>query len=83
VHDLAFHPFRNFLVTGSSDCMIRFFDFTKATSRRAFRVIREAFDVRSISMHPSGDFLLVAVDHPAVSFAHFFKYLFIFQDSFV
>ncbi len=48
MQDVAFHPFRNFVITGSADCTIRLYDFTKPTSRRAFRVIRESFDVRSI-----------------------------------
>ncbi|MBA0578463.1 hypothetical protein Gorai_020743 [Gossypium raimondii] len=50
-------------------CVHRFFDFSKATAKRAFRVIQDTHNVRSVSFHPSGDFLLAGTDH---SIAHLY-----------
>ncbi|KAA3458348.1 cleavage stimulation factor subunit 50 isoform X1 [Gossypium australe] len=76
INDLDFHPQSTVLISGAKDNTIKFFDFSKATAKRAFRVIQvflgyfytvsimDTHNVRSVSFHPSGDFLLAGTDHP-------------------
>ncbi|TMW89661.1 hypothetical protein EJD97_016837 [Solanum chilense] len=58
INDLDFHPQNTVLISGSKDRTIKFFDFSKAVAKRAFRVIQDTHNVRSVSFHPSGDYLL-------------------------
>ncbi|KAJ7978758.1 cleavage stimulation factor subunit 50 [Quillaja saponaria] len=64
INDLDFHPQSTILISGAKDHTIKFFDFSKATAKRAYRVIQDTHNVRSVSFHPSGDFLLAGTDHP-------------------
>lgn len=64
INDLDFHPQSTILISGAKDHTIKFFDFSKTTAKRAFRVIQDTHNVRSVSFHPSGDFLLAGTDHP-------------------
>jgi len=61
---LQFHPLEPFLLSTSTDCTIRFFQFSNPTYRRAYLTLSDAFPVRSAAIHPSGDFLLTGTDHP-------------------
>ena len=61
---LQFHPLEPFLVSASTDCTIRFFQYSNPTYRRAYLTLSDAFPVRSAAIHPSGDFLLAGTDHP-------------------
>ena len=63
---LQFHPLEPFLVSASTDCTVRFFQYSNPTYRRAYIALSEAMPVRAISVHPSGDFLLTGTDHPIV-----------------
>ncbi|OWM90366.1 hypothetical protein CDL15_Pgr014668 [Punica granatum] len=64
INDLDFHPQNNVLISGAKDCTIKFFDLSKATAKKAFKVIQDTHNVRSVSFHPSGDFVLAGTDHP-------------------
>ncbi|XP_022886040.1 cleavage stimulation factor subunit 50 isoform X3 [Olea europaea var. sylvestris] len=64
VNDLDFHPQNTILISGAKDHTIKFFDFSKTVAKRAFRVIQDTHNVRSVSFHPSGEFLLAGTDHP-------------------
>lgn len=64
INDLDFHPQNTVLISGSKDRTIKFFDFSKTVAKRAFRVIQDTHNVRSVSFHPSGDYLLAGTDHP-------------------
>lgn len=64
INDLDFHPQNTILISGAKDHSIKFFDFSKTTAKRAFRVIQDTHNVRSVSFHPSGDYLLAGTDHP-------------------
>lgn len=61
---LQFHPLEPFLISASTDCTIRFFQYSNPTYRRAYLTLSDAFPVRSAAIHPSGDFLLTGTDHP-------------------
>ncbi|CAL5191207.1 unnamed protein product [Lathyrus oleraceus] len=58
INDLDFHPQGTILVSGAKDQTIRFFDVSKANAKRSYRLIQDTHNVRSVSFHPSGDFLL-------------------------
>ncbi|KAK4359375.1 hypothetical protein RND71_021604 [Anisodus tanguticus] len=58
INDLDFHPQNTVLISGAKDRTIKFFDFSKTVAKRAFRVIQDTHNVRSVSFHPSGDYLL-------------------------
>ncbi|KAM5570966.1 cleavage stimulation factor subunit 50 [Rosa sericea] len=64
INDLDFHPQSSILISGAKDNTIKFFDYSKMTAKRAFRVIQDTHNVRSVSFHPSGEFLLAGTDHP-------------------
>lgn len=64
INDLDFHPQNTVLISGAKDHTIKFFDFSKTAAKRAFRVIQDTHNVRSVSFHPSGEFLLAGTDHP-------------------
>eukprot|EP01018_Ginkgo_biloba_P003318 Gb_39888 [translate_table: standard] len=63
INDLDFHPQSAVLISGAKDHTIKFFDFAKTAAKRAFRVIQDTHNVRSVAFHPSGDFLLAGTDH--------------------
>ncbi|XP_073039995.1 cleavage stimulation factor subunit 50 [Primulina eburnea] len=64
INDLDFHPQNPVLISGAKDRTIKFFDFSRPVARKAFRIIQDTHNVRSVSFHPSGDFLLAGTDHP-------------------
>ncbi|WOL15467.1 cleavage stimulation factor subunit 50 isoform X1 [Canna indica] len=64
INDLDFHPQSSILISGGKDNAIKFFDFSKTVARRAFRVIQDTHNVRSVSFHPCGEYLLAGTDHP-------------------
>lgn len=63
VNDLDFNPQGTILVSGAKDQTIKFFDISKTNAKRSYRVIQDTHNVRSVSFHPSGDFLLAGTDH--------------------
>ncbi|KAL6894108.1 hypothetical protein ACP4OV_008206 [Aristida adscensionis] len=64
INDLAFHPENPILISAAKDSTIKFFDFSKTNARKAFRVIQDTHNVRSVCFHPCGDYLLAGTDHP-------------------
>jgi cleavage stimulation factor subunit 1 len=58
VNDLEFHPESPILISCSRDCTIKFYDFSQTSIKRSFHYLQDSVEVRSISIHPSGDFLL-------------------------
>ncbi|XP_061357056.1 cleavage stimulation factor subunit 50 isoform X1 [Gastrolobium bilobum] len=63
INDLDFHPQGTVLISGAKDQTIKFFDISKPNAKRAYRVIQDTHNVRSVSFHPSGDFVLAGTDH--------------------
>ncbi|XP_022652297.1 cleavage stimulation factor subunit 1-like [Varroa jacobsoni] len=63
---LAFHPREQILVSGSRDYTIKIFDYSKPSAKRAHKTIQEAEHVHHVAFHPSGDYMLAAVNHPVV-----------------
>lgn len=63
---LDFHPQHMILASGSKDHSIRFFEFSKPSVKKAYKSIQEASEVRTMSFHPSGDYLLVGTQQPTL-----------------
>jgi len=63
---LAFHPREAILISGSHDKTIKFFDYSKMSVKRSMKSIRESEVIRAFAIHPGGEFLQVAVDHPTL-----------------
>lgn len=59
---LDFHPSVSVLASGSRDCTVKFFDYSKPATKRSYRALREVAGVRSLVFHPSGDFMLVGTE---------------------
>ncbi|KAG6482087.1 hypothetical protein ZIOFF_058714 [Zingiber officinale] len=79
INDLDFHPQNAILISGAKDNTIKFFDFSKTVARRAVRVIQDTHNVRSVSFHPSGEYLLAV--SPLSIFMLIFKNLASFKAS--
>ena len=60
---LDFHPTVSVIASGSRDCMVKFFDYSKPSAKRAYRVIPEVAVTTCLSFHPSGDYMLVGTEH--------------------
>eukprot|EP01112_Ceratiomyxa_fruticulosa_P005449 TRINITY_DN1607_c0_g3_i1.p1 TRINITY_DN1607_c0_g3~~TRINITY_DN1607_c0_g3_i1.p1 ORF type:complete len:447 (+),score=89.78 TRINITY_DN1607_c0_g3_i1:195-1535(+) len=65
INDLDFHPYLPYLISSSKDCTVMFYDF-RSSVKRAFKYIQDTHNIRTISLHPCGDYLLVGTDHPVI-----------------
>uniref|UniRef100_A0A7E5A0K5 Cleavage stimulation factor 50 kDa subunit n=1 Tax=Panagrellus redivivus TaxID=6233 RepID=A0A7E5A0K5_PANRE len=63
---VTFHPREPILISGSYDKTIKFFDYSKMAVKRCMRSLVEAEPVRAFAIHPGGEFLAVAVNHPTL-----------------
>ncbi|KAI3631343.1 hypothetical protein MIR68_010833 [Amoeboaphelidium protococcarum] len=63
VNDVCFHPNTRILATASDDKTLRFYDLQKVTNKRAFRTYEDSFPVKSISFHPTGEYILAGTQH--------------------
>ena len=58
---LEFHPVESLLFSGSVDCTINIFDISKQQYKRANMQLHETNAIQSLSIHPSGEFMLCSV----------------------
>jgi cleavage stimulation factor subunit 1 len=65
VTGLAFHGRARVLLSCSKDKTIRMFAFN-SMSTRSFECITDTHPVRSIALHPSGDFIIAGCNHPVL-----------------
>lgn len=63
---LQFHPTAPILASGSQDSTIKFYDYMRATAKRAHKTIQEASPIRCFAFHPSGRFMLVGCQQPTL-----------------
>ena len=47
------------LASGSRDCTVKFYDYSKPSVKRSYRSITDVVGINSIHFHPSGDYMLV------------------------
>ena len=62
VTSVVFHPKSRVVLSGSKDKTIRFFSYT-GMATRSFAHIADSHPIRSIALHPSGDFILCGAAH--------------------
>ena len=55
---LVFHPRDQILISGSKDYTVKVFDWSKSSAKKAIKTIQEVEWVRTMSLHPSGDWLI-------------------------
>ena len=59
---LDFHPTVSVLASGSRDCIVKFFDYSKPSAKRSYCSIPEVATARCLVFHPSGDYMLVGTE---------------------
>ena len=59
---LDFHPTVSVLASGSRDCMVKFFDYSKPSAKHSYCFIPEVATARCLVFHPSGDYMLVRTE---------------------
>ena len=59
---IDFHPSVSVLASGSADTTVKFYDYSKPSVKRSYKVVQEVTVIRCLSFHPSGDYLLVGTD---------------------
>lgn len=60
---IHFHPSSDLILSAGKDRMVYFHDFSSIGTGKPSRHIRESHNVRTLSIHPSGRFILVGTDH--------------------
>lgn len=63
---LQFHPDVPMLASGSQDMTIKFYDYARATAKRAHKTIQEASPIRCFTFHPGGSYMLVGCQQPTL-----------------
>ncbi|KAK4004799.1 Cleavage stimulation factor subunit 1 [Daphnia magna] len=63
---LEFHPRDAILASGSRDCTVKLFDFSKAAAKKAFKTLSDSDQIRCMAFHPTGDYLVVGTNQPVV-----------------
>eukprot|EP01080_Neovahlkampfia_damariscottae_P001822 gene1822-964_t len=63
INDICFHPKNPCVLSCSKDQTIKLFDFTKASAKRSYKYIQEYENVKTIDIHPSGDYLVAGTDN--------------------
>lgn len=63
---LQFHPSAPILASGSQDMTIKFYDYMRATAKRAHKTIQEASPIRCFTFHPGGNYMLVGCQQPTL-----------------
>uniref|UniRef100_A0A182PE04 Cleavage stimulation factor subunit 1 n=1 Tax=Anopheles epiroticus TaxID=199890 RepID=A0A182PE04_9DIPT len=60
---LEFHPKDQILASGSRDHTVKLFDISKASIKKAHKVLSDCVPVRCIAFHPTGDYMAVGTEH--------------------
>lgn len=63
---LDFHPTHSVIASGSNDCTIKFFDYSKPVVKRAYSAIQEVASIKSLCFHPSGEYILAGTEQPTL-----------------
>lgn len=62
VMGLDFHPTVAVLASGSADMTVKFFDYSKPSVKKSYRMIQEVAGIRCLKFHPSGDYMLIGTE---------------------
>ncbi|XP_022179703.1 cleavage stimulation factor subunit 1-like [Myzus persicae] len=63
---LEFHPNKPILASGSRDCHVKLFDYSKVTVKKAFKTISDVYPITCISFHPLGDHMVMGTSSPII-----------------
>ena len=63
---LQFHPSAPVLASGSQDMSIKFYDYNRASTKRAHKTLQEASPIRCFCFHPNGNYMLVGCQQPTL-----------------
>lgn len=63
---LQFHPTSPVLASGSQDSTIKFYDYMRASAKRAHKTLQEVSPIRCFAFHPSGSYMLVGCQQPTL-----------------
>lgn len=58
MNEVSFHPGTRVLASCSDDRTIKLFDLQRVTNKKSFKQLNDSSPIRSISFHPTGDYLL-------------------------
>lgn len=81
VTTLDFHPTVAILASGSKDCTVKLFDYSKPSAKRAYNVLQEVAPVRCLYFHPSGDFMIVGTEQSTGIYLHVYIYDYIHEQG--
>ncbi|KAL5238934.1 hypothetical protein ACI65C_006344 [Semiaphis heraclei] len=65
---LEFHPNKPILASGSRDCHVKFFDYSKTSAKKAFKTIDDVEPITCLSFHPVGDHMVMGTNSPVIRF---------------
>lgn len=63
---LEFHPNKPILASGSRDCHVKLFDYSKTSVKKAFKTINDVEPITCMSFHPIGDFMVMGTNSPII-----------------
>ncbi|KAL5238932.1 hypothetical protein ACI65C_006342 [Semiaphis heraclei] len=63
---LEFHPNKPILASGSRDCHIKFFEYSKAYMKKACKTIDDLEPITCLSFHPVGDHMVMGTNSPVI-----------------
>ncbi|KAL4127278.1 hypothetical protein QTP88_011456 [Uroleucon formosanum] len=63
---LEFHPNKPILASGSRDCHVKLFDYSKTSVKKAFKTIGNVEPITCITFHPLGDFIVMGTNSPVI-----------------
>ncbi|KAL4154366.1 hypothetical protein QTP88_000244 [Uroleucon formosanum] len=63
---LEFHPNKPILTSGSRNCHVKLFDYSKTYVKKALKIIDDVEPTTCISFHPLGDFLVMGTNSPII-----------------
>ena len=59
---MEFHPSQPILASGSRDCTVKLFDYSKVSAKKASRTICDASHIEALSFHPNGTKISIAIN---------------------
>jgi cleavage stimulation factor subunit 1 len=65
INDIDFHPTLPLLASASRDNTIKFYDY-HSSMKKSFKYMQDSSNIRSISFHPSGDYIVAGTDNPLI-----------------
>ncbi|XP_060858317.1 cleavage stimulation factor subunit 1-like [Metopolophium dirhodum] len=65
---LEFHPKNPILVSGSLDCHVKLFNYSKTSVKKAFKTLNDVEPITCLSFHPDGNYMVMGTNSPIIRF---------------